>query len=383
MITLIAFIVILSLLVFVHEWGHFFVARRNGIKALEFGFGFPPRAVGIYKDENGKWKTVWGSKDIEAPKTIYSINWIPLGGFVNIKGEAGDNFDPDSFPTKKIWQRFTVLVAGVTMNMVLAMVLLCIGFAIGLPQEIDSTNQMYQVKPAILQVIMIDSGSPAAQAGLKLGDNILTINNITPATVEDAQNLIKTSGDQKVNMVIKRHDQEQTLQIETKYDEQTKTKRIGIALSKVGIVAYPWYLAIPKGIKATVFITRDILAAFYDLLHRLFIGKSISADVAGPVGIAVLTGQVVDLGWSYILQFVALLSINLAIINILPFPALDGGRILFLIIEKIRRKPANQKIEAIVHGVGFALLMLLIAFVTYKDIARLSGGLWTKIMSLF
>src|SRR3989344_3535023 len=138
MLTIIIFILILSLLVFVHEVGHFVVARKFGVKAEEFGLGFPPRGFGFYKNTEGKWKFVFGSKEVrDAADTVYSVNLIPLGGFVKIKGENGDSDDPDSFMNKKIWQRASILAAGVTMNMVLAAALLSVGFMIGLPQALD------------------------------------------------------------------------------------------------------------------------------------------------------------------------------------------------------------------------------------------------------
>jgi len=384
MITIIAFILILGILVFVHELGHFTAARKNGIKAQEFGFGFPPRFFGLYRDVDNKWKISWGSKDIESKDTIYSLNWIPIGGFVSIKGEDGNNTDADSFATKAVWRRFTVLVAGVAMNIVLATVLLCIGLMIGLPRDIEGLNiaQKY-ISQEKLQIIQVEKDSPADKAGVQLADQILTVNDIKPKNITDIQQLISTSGDKTIKMVVSRDKNEKVFNIETRYDETTKTKRVGIAMSHIALVRYPWYQAIWEGIKTTLYLIKEIFIALYELLYRLVIGQSVGADVAGPIGIAVLTGQVVDMGWSYILQFVALLSINLAIVNILPFPALDGGRIVFLIIEKIRRKPVNQKIEGIVHSIGFGILMILILLVTYKDITRWGGAIWAKIVSIF
>jgi len=157
---------------------------------------------------------------------------------------------------------------------------------------------------------------------------------------------------------------------------------MGVGLVKTGTISYPWYQSVWEGAKATVFSTMNILFAFGNMIKNLFVTGSLGADVAGPVGIAVLTGQVVNLGFIYILQFAALLSINLAIINILPFPALDGGRVVFLLIEKLLRRPVDQKVEAVVHNLGFALLMLLVVVITFRDIGRFTP-LWEGIKNLF
>jgi len=238
-LTIIVFILILGLLVFVHEFGHFIMAKRNGVKVEEFGFGFPPRIF---------------SKKIKG--TIYSINLIPLGGFVK---ENQKDFNKQS-----IVRRLKILSAGVLMNILLG--ILC-----------------------------------------------LTI---------------------------------------------------------VSVFAYPWYKGIFMGLINTFYLIGLILAALAGLLRDLVLLGRLSGDVFGPIGIASITGQVVSQGFLQTIYFIALLSINLAIINILPFPALDGGRLLFLGIEKIKGKPVSQKTEKIVHGIGFALLISLMIVITWRDIAR-------------
>ena len=147
------------------------------------------------------------------------------------------------------------------------------------------------------------------------------------------------------------------------------------------MVKYPWHLAIAEGIKTTIVLTWLIMVAFYELIKGLFVGQGVSADLAGPVGIAVITGQVARMGFVYILQFTALLSINLAIINFLPIPALDGGRVLFLIIEKFKGSPVKKEIETAIHNIGFSLLMLLVLIVTFRDVARFGDkfkALWER-----
>ena len=154
---------------------------------------------------------------------------------------------------------------------------------------------------------------------------------------------------------------------------------VGVNLVQTGVLSYPWYKALWHGAKSTVFLTKEIFLAFGSLFRGLLVERHVPTDLAGPVGIAVLTGQVVNLGFAYVVQFAALLSINLALINILPFPALDGGRLLFVVIEKLRRKPNDAKVEALVHNLGFAFLMLLVVLITYRDIVRIGSGFFENL----
>ncbi|MFH2136092.1 MAG: RIP metalloprotease RseP [Patescibacteria group bacterium] len=367
LLTIIVFILILGLLVFVHELGHFVAARKSGVKVEEFGFGFPPRIFGIKRGE-----------------TIYSLNWIPLGGFVKIKGEDGENREEeDSFAHKKIWRRMVILAAGVLMNFILAAVLLSIGFMVGLPQVINGENGYAKVRDAKVQVVQILENMPAAEAGLEPGDAILEIDGQKIEDVEAMQNYLAGKIDTPVKFALERNGQKIEKEISPTFLIETGRGGVGVGLLKTGIVSYPWYLAVWKGAESAVLFTGEVAVAFYELIKNLIVTQKVSVDLSGPVGIAVLTGQVARMGIIYLLQFTALLSINLAVINFLPFPALDGGRILFLIIEKIRRKPVSQKIENLVHNIGFGLLMLLVLLVTYRDVIKFSDkfvGLWDKII---
>lgn len=366
-LTLIVFIFILGLLVFVHELGHFVAARKNGVKVEEFGFGFPPRIFGIKKGE-----------------TIYSINWIPLGGFVKIKGETGEyEEESDSFAHKKIWQRALILSSGVGMNFVLAAVLLSFGFMIGLPQVVDGDLGSAKIRDAKIQIVQVLENTPAEEAGLEVGDTILSVDGQKSDSVVNLQNYIDEKIDVPVKFEFERD--EEMFQKEIVPIRLTETSKggIGVGLLKSGIVSYPWYFAVWKGAESTVLFTKEILVALYELIKNLIVAQKVAVDLSGPVGIAVLTGQVARMGFIYLLQFTAMLSVNLAVINFLPFPALDGGRILFLVIEKIRRKPVSQKIENLIHNIGFALLMVLVVLVTYRDIVRFGDkfmGLWERIV---
>jgi len=383
--TIIIFIVLLSLLVFVHELGHFFVSRKFGVKAEEFGFGFPPRIWGVYRNNNRNWKQVRGGREVnDASGTVYSINWIPLGGFVKIKGENGEDADEkDSFASRPVWQRFLILFSGVGMNIILAGILISIGLMVGLPQALDDINPRAEVRDRKIQIAQVLPDSPAAAAGLQMADIIISIDGEQFINDADLQNFVADRSGQELTYEIKRGQEVIAIKAIPEIREETGRAGIGVAIITTGLVKYPFILAIWEGFKITILLVWFIIVAFYELIKGLILGQGVSAELAGPVGIAALTGQVAQMGFIYLMQFAALLSINLAVINFLPFPALDGGRALFLGIEKIKGSPVKRELEAIVHNIGFALLMILILLVTFKDVARFSGffiGLWDKII---
>ncbi|MFA5358363.1 MAG: RIP metalloprotease RseP [Patescibacteria group bacterium] len=366
--TIIIFVAVLAILVLVHEIGHFITARKFGCAVEEFGIGFPPQAK--------KWKS-------KKTGINYSLNWIPLGGFVKIKGEDGENRqENDSFGSKKVWQRAIILSSGVLMNIVLAIVLLSIGFGIGLPSALpDDLSDLGRahVKDAKIQIYAISDGSPAATAGLQSGDALVSIDGNSLNKLEDVQSYIAGKDGQEINLALQRGQEDVNVKVVPVFREEIGKAGIGVALARTGIVSYPWYLAPIKGAEATFSLFWAIVVAFYTLIKNLVTGIPVGADVAGPVGIAVMTGQVARMGFVYLLQFTALLSVNLAIINFLPLPALDGGRILFLIVEKIRRRPIRQEVEAVVHNIGFMLLIGLMIFVTFRDVIKWGGGFFSKI----
>ncbi|PIR93985.1 RIP metalloprotease RseP [Candidatus Falkowbacteria bacterium CG10_big_fil_rev_8_21_14_0_10_39_11] len=373
LLTIVVFVLMLGLLVFAHELGHYWTARKLGVKAEEFGFGLPPRMFG-WKKVNGKRKIFWGNKDVDELKsedTVWSINWLPLGGFVKIKGEDGENKENDSFAKQKPWKRIVILSAGVFMNFILSMVLLAIVFMLGAPQIVETERARETVVDPKIQILQVMPDSPAEAAGVKMGDVIVDINDQVFSTTEETSEYITTHRQDEIVLTVLRYgsEEQEDLTITPTVDTEGDQK-IGVALIKSGIVKYPWYEAIWLGIKSTVLMTGAILIAFWTIIKNLFIGMPAGLEVSGPVGIAVMTGQAARMGLVYILQFTALLSINLAILNFLPFPALDGGRVLFVIIEKIRRKPMNQKIENVIHTIGFVFLIVLLLVVTGKDIFR-------------
>ncbi len=355
--TILLFLVLLSVLVLVHEWGHFFAARRSGITVEEFGVGFPPRIFG--------WKSKKG--------TLWSVNLIPLGGFVKMKGESdGDVHAPDSFASQGWWKRFAVVVAGVVMNLVLAWGLFTAGFAFGLPSVVEGDVETGAVvSDRTISVVDILPGSAADLSGMQLGDRLLAIDGISYTSGTEARDALAPNSDgSPLTITVARHGETQTMTVTPMYVAELGREGVGVAIVETGFVRYPWFEAPGKGLQATFVATRDVLAAFGGMITGMFSKSDVAANISGPVGIAVLTGQVASLGVSHLVQFAAMLSINLAVINILPFPALDGGRLVFLLYEAIRRKRATPAFEQGVHAVGFAFLLLLVLVVTVKDIVH-------------
>ncbi len=383
-LTIVIFIVVLSVIVFVHEAGHFFTARSFGVKAEEFGLGFPPRAIGTYKNKKEKRLWIFGNRAVESLEksadeelrpadkaTIYSLNWLPIGGFVKIKGENGEGQNEnDSFAAKKIWQRTIILAAGVLMNVVLAWFLFSVGYMLGMPQSTDTVGRKAIITESSVMVSAVLAESPAAAAGLMAGDAILKVNGEAVGTEKALQDAVAENDGLNTEILISRDGEEQKITVMPTIQSGSRAT-IGVAIYASGLIRYPFFSAFVEGAKTTGWLTKEIFGAFGALVSGVFSGQSVADQFAGPVGIANITGQAAREGFTYLLQFIALLSLNLAVINILPFPALDGGRILFLIIEKIKGGPVKREVENIIHNIGFFLLIALVIFITYKDIAKL------------
>ncbi|MFZ5982538.1 MAG: RIP metalloprotease RseP [Patescibacteria group bacterium] len=366
---IILFIIILAILVFVHELGHFVVARRNGVKAEEFGFGFPPRFLGVYK-KNGKWKFSWGRKEIESDDTIYSLNWIPLGGFVKIKGEDGEVKDSDSFASKSAWVRIKILSAGVLMNFFLAWMVIWLAMMIGVPEAIQEGSANF--KNSKIQIAEVIPESPAQEMGFKIGDEIEKKQAGREfKDIQSVQDFIRENKGKEISLLVKRGSEVLELRGTPRIDFPANQGPLGVALAETGIVKYSFFEGLWKSLLGLLNILLLMLSTLFLLIKQLILGQSVSFEVSGPVGIAVMTKQVASLGLVYVLQFAALISANLGLINILPIPALDGGRILFILIEKIKRSPVSQKTEQAFHTIGFMLLIGLMILVTFRDIWKL------------
>ncbi len=355
------------------------------MKVYEFAIGFPPRALGAYKDpKTGKWVWVVGKgksnlketivgeeQEDEFPTTLYSINWLPLGGFVRIKGENGEKSkDKNSFGHQKAWKKVIVLSAGVIMNYLTAAILLGAGFMVGLPADISVSEDPHAIMVGESSVIIqqVQPNTPAKEAGLTLGDTIQAINGQEMNNVGQVIETIQNNGTEELSLTILRGEKEEVFHITPAIQKDGEPARIGALLADAGVVRYPWYLAMYKGFVAATLGVINIAASFFFLIKGLIMGQGLAFDVAGPVGIASIIGQSARLGFSHLINVTAMISLSLAVINILPIPALDGGRILFILIEKITKKKVPLKYEQLAHTIGFGLLMLLIIVVTVRDV---------------
>ncbi len=408
MLTLLIFIAVLAILVLSHEFGHFVFARLFGMKVEEFGFGFPPRLLGIRRktvtpphghppagveslsppSQGGtqgvlakRWQIVWGNKNVKALEkeeslpggTVYSFNWLPLGGFVKIKGEDGGTSDQDSFAAKAWWKKSVVLVAGVGMNILVGVVLISLGYMVGLPTALDGIKDVSKIADRHVEVVQILPGKPAAAAGIVEGDRIVAVGALNNPRLDELRAYVDAHKDETIPVTIIRGPETIIKQIHPTVYADTGKGGLGVGIVELGTVRFPWYQAIARGAVTTVQYLKTIITSFYYLLKDLFSGAGLSAGVSGPVGIAVMTGHVARLGWVYLTQFIAMLSLNLAVLNILPIPALDGGRLLFVIIGKIFRRPIKTRYEQLAHAIGFALLLLLVVAVTVKDLGTFKG----------
>ena len=383
MLTLLTFLVVLSVLVLIHELGHFLAARFFGVKAEEFGVGFPPRAIGFVKDK-GKWKRVGANDTKEYANTIWSINWLPLGGFVRMKGEEGTAMEQDSFNAKTKRARGVILAAGVIMNWLLACVILTAGLIVGIRGDLSGLPPQALVRDRAVEFVNVLPESAASEADIRLGDHLLRVDGREITNVEQAQTVIKEQAEQhdQLQVEIRRKDVVKTVQVTPKTIESLGRKGIGVAMADTGKISFPWYRAIPEGVALTARYTWMIVVGFFDLIRNIVVGKSVGADVSGPVGIAVMTGKIAEQGLWPLLSFAALLSLNLAVINFLPIPALDGGRFLFLAIEAIRGRKASLKLEAAIHRVGFLFLIGLVLLVTLRDLRQYGGVILNGIKNL-
>jgi regulator of sigma E protease len=364
-VTILIFIIVLAVLILVHEAGHFFVAKWTGMRVDEFGLGFPPRAMG-YKPEGSE--------------TTYSLNWLPLGGFVKIFGEdlqsvEDDHPDADrSFANQSTSSQIAVLVAGVVMNMILAYLLLSLAFMFGKAVvDQDGTKQLTDRRVIITQVL---PDSPAETAGLTPGARISGVSSAgnqvssSSVTIDGVQRVVGSATSTLVVVQTENGDEQRTATVTPEITDSGES-RIGIAMARVGTQTLGPVDAFREGAKATYNLTEQTVVGFYSLIGQAVSGSGGLSQVAGPVGIADLVGDAADRGTAPLLSFVALISINLAILNLLPFPALDGGRIVFSLIEFVRGKPLPSQFAKWANGIGLMLLLLLMVIVTYQDILRL------------
>ncbi len=351
MTTFFATIFVLGILVFVHELGHFLVAKKSGIKVERFSLGFPPKMIGKKIGE-----------------TEYCISWIPLGGYVKMAGEEPRSEEikgePWEFMSKPPGIRALVVAAGPVMNLVLAVLVFWgIGFFAG----------MQDVHEESTQVGYVASGGPADKAGIKVGDKILSINGVEATSYTQMRENILKSVEKPIEVRWMRDGKEYSAKIITYKEKMLDEKGDNVIVGKIGVG--PTYTKVNvgffKSFIESINTTKFILVEEVKFIAGLINGTSSTKLLGGPLFIVQTAGETAKSGFVDLLSFLALLSINLALVNIVPIPVLDGGHLLFLLIEKIKGSPLSLKQRTAAQQIGFAFLILLIIFVTYNDVMRL------------
>ncbi|MCR4279059.1 MAG: site-2 protease family protein [bacterium] len=369
--TVIIFLLVLSVLVLIHEAGHFIASRFFGVHVEEFGFGFPPRVFG-YMKENGRWRRVNAKERGPFKKTVWSVNALPLGGFVRLKGEIVDGYDDaDSFHVQSVWKRLIILSAGVIMNWVLAFILFFIVFSVGSRSLLLDLPENAHVDSEQVLIEEVVSDSPAGRAEIPAGAEILLISGVHPTSTSHAQALIKANASETFTMQVSFDGKNEEKELRAEYLPTYEMTGIGVALADVGMVSLPPMEALGASARSVWGYSKMVAVTLAEVAKSFVTRKSSGIELSGPVGIAVISGQVARRGIIPLLEFMAILSVNLAVLNILPIPALDGGRVLFLAIEKMRGRPMSRKVEAVIHNVAFFILIALILIVTAVDISRL------------
>jgi len=355
-IAIILIVLIFSALVIAHEWGHFIVARRNGVKVEEFGVGFPPK---IFSRKRGG--------------TEYSLNLLPLGGFVRLKGEDEAVSGKDSFYNKPYKSKAKIVMAGVGVNFLIAYAIVVILLIFGIPALLPSGFVNFgPIKPSSvttspLLATSVNKGSVADNAGITAGTEILKANGNELKTTEQLQNFTKENAAKTVTFEIRKDSETKTINVELSKDGSKGY--LGLAAQPVELAKYNPISALVAAFVVVVQLAVLTVGAFGSFIAGLFSAK-VSSDVAGPVGIVSIFGGVMQFGWRYVLAFIASISLSLAVINSLPIPALDGGRFALMTLARLGVKIDPEK-EKIAHIAGFVLLIILIVIVTISDISRL------------
>ena len=347
---IIVFFLVLLILMLVHELGHFIAAKKAGVWVEEFGFGIPPR---LYGKKIGD--------------TVYSINMIPFGAFVRLHGEAeGEKVKKSkkAFVNKKPWQKIIIIIAGVIMNFILAIVCFAVVYSYtGVPRESENVT-----------VISVFKDSPAEKAGILPGDVVFTLDGENIKTTDVFIRIIDDKKDTEVNLTLLREDNE--------YVNTTLTPRgeppagegpMGVAITSTEIYFPPlWqrpFLGVYHGFKEALFWGSAIVLGLLEMFRKLFVGQ-VPSDIAGPVGIYALTSKAASVGILTLVNFVGIFSVNLAILNIIPFPGLDGGRLMFIGAETVLGKKILPKTEGYIHALGLIILIMLLFAITVHDVRR-------------
>jgi regulator of sigma E protease len=359
MLIILLVIIGLSLLILGHEAGHFFVAKAFGLKIDEFGFGFPPRIFAIKRGE-----------------TEYSFNWLPFGGFVKISGERGEfamqdqlagkteamtmdhaekekaSRDPRLLFNQPAWKKSLIMLAGVFVNFIIGWLLITIVLLVGTPNA--------------LVISRAQAGSPAEQAGIMSGDVVKGF-----ANSEDFIAFVNAHRGQPISLTLIRNNKEVPIEVTPRVATPPGEGAIGVELQEGGSAREAPLNALWDGLRTSIILVWLTLGAFGQLIAGLFTKASLLPGVVGPVGIFSIAQETGKIGMMYLVQLLGIVSLNLAVVNLIPFPALDGGRFLVVLIEKIKGSAVSTKIEMLINGIGFAFLLLLMVLLTVRDIHSL------------
>ena len=352
---LIGFFALISLAV-LHEFGHFILSKLFGVKVEEFGIGYPPRIIGKKVGE-----------------TVYSLNLLPFGAFVRLKGEIEGIEDSRSFSQQPVGKRALIALGGVVSFWIMASILLSIVFGLGAPIAIEDQDSNF-INPRV-QISAVADESPAKTAGLKPGDIIkkLEFGNLKVETtkVKEIQEFVNSHLGKEIILSIERENKNFEVNLVPRVSSPIGEGPTGVSLVRTAIKKYPWYQVPLEGISATGKLTLAILEGYSQAIKNLFQGLQTGVEMTGPVGVVNLLTEASQLGLTYFLNFLAVISLYLALFNILPIPAADGGKLLFLGIEAVRKKPVSPKIEQEITTAFFMMLIVLMIFVTIKDITRI------------
>lgn len=347
-------VISLSVLILAHEFGHFLVAKIFGVRVDEFGLGFPPRLFGRKIGE-----------------TIYSANLLPFGGFVKIYGEDGGELQEKSlnvgtrtdrsFVSQPFLKKSAIILAGVFMNIIFGWLILSIVFMIGAPEH--------------LMISAVQSGSPAHEVGLKESDVILSAKFqekvlFDPIKSDDFISLVKSAEGEVMEIKIKRGRETFDLSLKGRLSPPPGQGSLGLNLSEIGFKQESIFRSFGRGLETSWLTLKLVAVGFIDFLSKIFVSPKIIQTITGPVGIFKIATESGALGVIYVFELMAFISLNLAVLNLFPFPALDGGRFLFLVIEKIKGSPLPKRFQLIVNAVGFAALIFLMIAVTIQDVSR-------------